>query len=236
MGHVLTSSKNTYNHSFGYLCDLQGIALVYMLADALLPIITSHKPSQIIKNPITDHLPTGCSKIGTSYHSDQIVDIQKLVKDEPVVIVIGAMAHGKVLYGQLARLSTWLWFNFVCCVFRLKWTMLKGKCLSVAIHCQVLWPVLKYAVLLNKHGAFSDSMSSCSIQTPAQTITVALFNIYTYLLLWTSFLCECVCIVLFSSVFAIMSACPILLLFFFFLIFKPNIAVFVLDYPRHARD
>ncbi len=52
---------------------------------------------QVIKNPIIDHLPTGCPKIGTSYHSEQIVDVSKLAKDEPVVFVIGAMAHGKVI-------------------------------------------------------------------------------------------------------------------------------------------
>lgn len=52
---------------------------------------------QVIKNPVTNHLPTGCVKIGTSYHSDQIVDVRKLVKEEPMVFVVGAMAHGKVL-------------------------------------------------------------------------------------------------------------------------------------------
>ena len=52
---------------------------------------------QVIKNPISNHLPTGCSKIGTSYHADQIVDVGKLAEDKPMVFVIGAMAHGKVI-------------------------------------------------------------------------------------------------------------------------------------------
>lgn len=50
---------------------------------------------QVIKNPVTDHLPTGCLKIGTSYHADKIVDVRKLAGEEPVVLVVGAMAHGK---------------------------------------------------------------------------------------------------------------------------------------------
>ena len=56
---------------------------------------------QVIKNPVTDHLPTGCVKVGTSYHSEQMVDVRKLVKNEPMVFVVGAMAHGKVNYDLL---------------------------------------------------------------------------------------------------------------------------------------
>lgn len=62
---------------------------------------------RVIKNPITDHLPPGCLKIGTSETSD-LVDIFDFVKDsshnflkkdkntEPTtpVFVIGACAHG----------------------------------------------------------------------------------------------------------------------------------------------
>lgn len=43
-----------------------------------------------------DHLPAGCLKIGTSYHSDKIVDVRNFAEDKPIVFVIGAMAHGKV--------------------------------------------------------------------------------------------------------------------------------------------
>jgi len=50
----------------------------------------------VIKNPISDHLPTGCRKIGTSFHADQLVDVRTFAKDKPVVFVVGAMAHGKV--------------------------------------------------------------------------------------------------------------------------------------------
>ena len=51
----------------------------------------------MIKNPITDHLPTGCKKIGMSFHAEECVDARTLVPpDDPVVLVVGAMAHGSV--------------------------------------------------------------------------------------------------------------------------------------------
>ena len=51
---------------------------------------------QVIKNPVTDHLPTGCQKIGTSFQADLCVDVGEFAKNEPIVFVVGAMAHGKV--------------------------------------------------------------------------------------------------------------------------------------------
>ena len=53
---------------------------------------------KIIKNPVTDHLPIGCRKIGASYDSTNLVKPTELVPDDdkPLVIVVGAMAHGKV--------------------------------------------------------------------------------------------------------------------------------------------
>ena len=52
---------------------------------------------QVIKNPITDHLPTGSKKIGMSFHAEGCVDPRTLVPPEdPVVLVVGAMAHGSV--------------------------------------------------------------------------------------------------------------------------------------------
>ena len=59
------------------------------------PSLSSSLP-QVIKNPVTDHLPTGSLKVGTSFHADEIVDIKSFGKDKPVVFVVGAMAHGKV--------------------------------------------------------------------------------------------------------------------------------------------
>ncbi|OWF40956.1 ribosomal RNA small subunit methyltransferase NEP1-like [Mizuhopecten yessoensis] len=52
---------------------------------------------KIIKNPVTEHLPIGCPKIGTSFSADLCQDLKELIPSaEPVVFVIGAMAHGKV--------------------------------------------------------------------------------------------------------------------------------------------
>ncbi|KAL4223325.1 18S rRNA pseudouridine methyltransferase [Mactra antiquata] len=52
---------------------------------------------KVIKNPITDHLPVGCKKICMSFKAEQCVDPKTLVpSDEPVVLVVGAMAHGSV--------------------------------------------------------------------------------------------------------------------------------------------
>lgn len=52
---------------------------------------------KVIRNPVTDHLPVGCVKYGTSFSSEKLTKPQDLVKDDrPVAIVVGAMAHGKV--------------------------------------------------------------------------------------------------------------------------------------------
>lgn len=52
---------------------------------------------KVIKNPVTDHLPTGCKKIGTSFHSEKLTNLKDIIpKDEPIVFVVGAMAHGSI--------------------------------------------------------------------------------------------------------------------------------------------
>ncbi|RUS79770.1 hypothetical protein EGW08_012486 [Elysia chlorotica] len=52
---------------------------------------------KVIKNPVNDHLPTGCLKVAMSYSADKIIDVRDIVpKDKPAVFVIGAMAHGSV--------------------------------------------------------------------------------------------------------------------------------------------
>lgn len=52
---------------------------------------------KVIKNPITDHLPVGCKKIAMSFSADKVVHPRELVPaEEPIAIVVGAMAHGKV--------------------------------------------------------------------------------------------------------------------------------------------
>ena len=52
---------------------------------------------KVIKNPIQDHLPVGCRKMSTTFSSTKLVKPRDLVvPEEPIAIVIGAMAHGKV--------------------------------------------------------------------------------------------------------------------------------------------
>lgn len=53
---------------------------------------------KVIKNPVTDHLPVGVKKICMSFSSDNVKNCRDLVpkEEEPIVMVIGAMAHGKV--------------------------------------------------------------------------------------------------------------------------------------------
>jgi rRNA small subunit pseudouridine methyltransferase Nep1 len=61
---------------------------------------TSQKLLKVIKNPITDHLPVGCAKYTASFNTDQVVHANEFAKkqaaDQPVVVVIGAMAKGSV--------------------------------------------------------------------------------------------------------------------------------------------
>jgi rRNA small subunit pseudouridine methyltransferase Nep1 len=54
---------------------------------------------KVIRNPITDHLPVGCRKLGTSFTATNLVKPRDLVtSDEPITIVVGAVAHGKVCF------------------------------------------------------------------------------------------------------------------------------------------
>ena len=56
---------------------------------------------KVIKNPIEDHLPTGCVKVATSFKG-KLTDVRDMVpSDAPIVFVIGAMSHGSV-----SKLST----------------------------------------------------------------------------------------------------------------------------------
>ncbi|XP_014279182.1 ribosomal RNA small subunit methyltransferase NEP1 [Halyomorpha halys] len=53
---------------------------------------------KVIKNPVVDHLPVGCVKLATSFSAKKVVDPRKIVPaNDPVTIVIGAMAHGQAV-------------------------------------------------------------------------------------------------------------------------------------------
>ncbi|KAL2084098.1 hypothetical protein ACEWY4_019616 [Coilia grayii] len=50
-----------------------------------------------IKNPVSDHLPPGCPRIGTSFSAGDAVNARTVVPEEgPAAVVIGAFAHGAV--------------------------------------------------------------------------------------------------------------------------------------------
>eukprot|EP00667_Euglena_gracilis_P020003 EG_transcript_21530 len=50
-----------------------------------------------VKNPVVDHLPGGCRRIGTSLRADKKVNLQEWVNtlpDEPIAVVIGGISRG----------------------------------------------------------------------------------------------------------------------------------------------
>jgi len=52
---------------------------------------------KVIKNPISDHLPVGCRKFLMSFNANKVQNAKELVPaEEPIAIVVGAMAHGQV--------------------------------------------------------------------------------------------------------------------------------------------
>ncbi|KAF7238157.1 Ribosomal RNA small subunit methyltransferase NEP1 [Varanus komodoensis] len=52
---------------------------------------------KVIKNPVTDHLPVGCTKIATSFSAATVTDVRDLVPTaDPIAIIVGAFAHGSV--------------------------------------------------------------------------------------------------------------------------------------------
>lgn len=59
---------------------------------------TSTALLKVIKNPITSHLPF-CRKVLMSYQAPKLSKPAELVPDDksPLVVVIGAMAHGQVI-------------------------------------------------------------------------------------------------------------------------------------------
>lgn len=58
------------------------------------------KLMRVIKNPVTGHLPPNCRKIGFSYSSEKLVNMQKhlstVCNETDTVFVLGAMSHGKI--------------------------------------------------------------------------------------------------------------------------------------------
>jgi rRNA small subunit pseudouridine methyltransferase Nep1 len=58
----------------------------------------SDKLLKVIKNPITDHLPTNSYKITFSFDAEPVklsTYLAKVPEDQNIVVFIGAMAHGE---------------------------------------------------------------------------------------------------------------------------------------------
>lgn len=89
---------------------------------------------KVIKNPITDHLPVGVRKYVMSFSAKKIVKCKELVPtgDDPVAIVVGAMARGSVDvdYGEDTLsisnypLSAALTCSKLCSTFEEEWGVL----------------------------------------------------------------------------------------------------------------
>ncbi|KAF0932440.1 hypothetical protein E2562_010349 [Oryza meyeriana var. granulata] len=87
----------------------------------------------VIKNPVTRYLPVGARKIGLSYSAEKSVNLFDYVAnssdDEPLVFVVGAMAHGKIDkeysddYIQICNypLSAACCLNRICSALEQKW-------------------------------------------------------------------------------------------------------------------
>ncbi|XP_044535427.1 ribosomal RNA small subunit methyltransferase NEP1 isoform X1 [Gracilinanus agilis] len=52
---------------------------------------------KVIKNPVSEHFPAGCMKIGTSFSAPVVSDVRELApSSDPIVFVVGAFAHGSI--------------------------------------------------------------------------------------------------------------------------------------------
>merc|ERR1711918_168279 len=60
----------------------------------------SGKLLKVIKGPVSKHLPIGCKTLGFSFSAKLLVNfndfVQKLNDYKPIVLVVGAFAHGKI--------------------------------------------------------------------------------------------------------------------------------------------
>ncbi|KAG2590863.1 hypothetical protein PVAP13_5NG459300 [Panicum virgatum] len=89
----------------------------------------------VVKNPVTRYLPVGAQKIGLSFSAEKSVNlfdyVAKSSDDEPLVFVVGAMAHGKIDkeytddYIQICNypLSAACCLNRICSALEQKWNI-----------------------------------------------------------------------------------------------------------------
>ena len=76
----------------------------------------SVKLLKVIKNPITDHLPVGCKKICTSFNATKLTHPREIVPktEEPIVVVVGAIAKGKVKEIDVPNCGVGYFFLLTC--------------------------------------------------------------------------------------------------------------------------
>ncbi|CAL4955818.1 unnamed protein product [Urochloa decumbens] len=89
----------------------------------------------VVKNPVTRYLPVGARKVGLSFSAEKSVNLSDYVAkscdDEPLVFVVGAMAHGKIDkeytddYIQICNypLSAACCLNRICSALEQKWNI-----------------------------------------------------------------------------------------------------------------
>ncbi|CAB4286423.1 unnamed protein product [Prunus armeniaca] len=77
-----------------------GVMLQLLQKLSISAVGKREKLMRVIKNPVTQYLPVNSRKIGFSYSSEKLVNIQNYVaaaeNNRDFVFVVGAMAHGKV--------------------------------------------------------------------------------------------------------------------------------------------
>ncbi|KAM2227471.1 hypothetical protein ACFXTI_014274 [Malus domestica] len=77
-----------------------GVMLQLLQKLSISAVGKREKLMRVIKNPVTQYLPVNSHKIGFSYSSEKLVNIQNYVASSEnsvdFVFVVGAMAHGKV--------------------------------------------------------------------------------------------------------------------------------------------
>ena len=97
---------------------------------------TSQKLMKVIKNPVVNHLPAGCPKYCTSFHAEKVSNVKDFAAEqnpnEPIVVVIGAMAKGSVECDYTDKLisisnyplSAAITCSKFCTAFEDKWSVL----------------------------------------------------------------------------------------------------------------
>eukprot|EP00898_Chlorokybus_atmophyticus_P002368 jgi/Chlat1/3131/Chrsp21S03357 len=91
---------------------------------------------RVVKGPVTKYFPPGCRRVGLSYSSEKLIQLQDLARelkdDTPIVFVVGSMAHGKInapYVDEMLAVSEYP-LSAACCIGRItnaleaKWNIL----------------------------------------------------------------------------------------------------------------